>query len=100
MSKPPKKRVNTLLLYRERDDPVKDGLARGAFHFFAHRREVKKNREKTRKERREHENQEEQTGAKSADAAGKRRTTRRTGDDAMEERTPASDMGRDRSGGG
>ena len=23
----PKKRVNTLLLYRERDDPVKDGLA-------------------------------------------------------------------------
>src|SRR5216683_7970247 len=72
----------------------------GAFHFFAHRREVIKYREKTRKERREHENQEEQTGAKSADAAGKRRTTRRTGDDAMEERTPASDMGRDRSGGG
>jgi hypothetical protein len=23
----PKKRVNTLLLYKERDDPVKDGLA-------------------------------------------------------------------------
>src|SRR2546430_7991307 len=27
MSKPPKKRVNTSLLYRERNDPVKDGLA-------------------------------------------------------------------------
>jgi len=25
MSKPPQKRVNTLLLYRERDDPVKNG---------------------------------------------------------------------------
>src|SRR5579859_7754152 len=27
MSKPPQKRVNTSLLYRARDDPVKDGLA-------------------------------------------------------------------------
>jgi hypothetical protein len=29
MSKPPQKRVNTLLLYRERDDPVKERLAKG-----------------------------------------------------------------------
>ena len=37
--------------------------ARGAFHFFAQRREVVEYKEKTRRERREHESQEEQTGA-------------------------------------
>jgi hypothetical protein len=30
----PKKRVNTSQLYRERDDPVKDGLANGCGSFF------------------------------------------------------------------
>ena len=40
----------------------------GAFHFFAHRREVVKYRKKTR-ERREHESQEEQTGAECTNAS-------------------------------
>ena len=31
----PKKRVNTSLVYRERDDPVKDRLAKGARAIFA-----------------------------------------------------------------
>ena len=44
--------------------------------------------------------EEEQTGAESPDATGERRTARRVGDHAMEERTPESDVGRDRSGGG
>src|SRR5436305_14005182 len=40
----------------------------GAFHFFAHRREVVKYRKKTR-ERREHESEEEQTGAECTNAS-------------------------------
>src|SRR2546421_6840154 len=43
-------------------------LSQGAFHFFAHRREVVKYRKKTR-ERREHESQEEQTGAECTNAS-------------------------------
>jgi hypothetical protein len=39
--------------------------SQGAFHFFAHRREVVKYKEKRAGERREHESQEEHTAAES-----------------------------------
>jgi hypothetical protein len=49
-------------------DRIPDYISRdikGAFHFFAHRREVVKYKEKRAGERREHESQEEYTAAES-----------------------------------
>src|SRR5207302_2698514 len=72
----------------------------GCVSFFCTQTGGDKLEGKSRKERREDESQEDQTGAKPTDATGERRTARCAGDEPMEERAPARDVGRDRNGGG
>ena len=79
---------------------VNDTTRYGCVSFFCTKQGGGKIQEKNPGEKQKDESQEEQTGTEPADATGERRAARRAGDDAMEERAPACDVGRDRSGSG
>src|SRR5713226_6124623 len=83
------------LLYRSKHRGSDSPVRQGCVSFFCTQEGGRRIGEKQPGERGGHESQEEQAGAESPDAASERRTARRAGDDAMEERAPEGDVGRD-----